>query len=70
MKINIDYDKPKPRYPYIGVSSSKCIVLFTKHQLGTCLEPGDTPNKIGEYCNSWAENSFVELNGSITLKND
>jgi hypothetical protein len=53
-------------YPYIGVSDSGTVVLFSALCRGTLLAQGGT-NPIGYNSDIWMERNFTPLRGSITL---
>jgi hypothetical protein len=61
----------KNKYPYIGVDEYENVVLFTEEDTGTRLKASfKCPEEpIGEFSSSWGEQSFIPLEGSITLTN-
>ena len=57
----------KAKYPYIGTTSTGCVVLFSGNGKGTVL--GGPIWGIGHYSNNWAEGNFRVLEQDITLRN-
>lgn len=53
------------KYPWIGINASKVIVLFTRLNIGTCLNG----LSIGTHSSTWGEATFVEFEGKIILSN-
>jgi hypothetical protein len=64
-------EKPKIKYPYIGVSVfNGNIVLFTEPGKGTVLSCDETESYVGYMTDNWDEHNYELFNGSITLSND
>ncbi len=60
----------KPKYPYLGYYNKggiEQLVLFTSPSTGTLLRNGQ--EKIGYHSDTWSENLYPPLEGSITLSN-
>ncbi len=68
MKVEVKVSEEKPKYPYIGISKNKTIILFVGTNLGTVLESNQWP--IGNYSYHWCEEDFKPFEGEITLSND
>jgi hypothetical protein len=74
MKIKFQASS-KMKYPCLKTSpcdygdKTECIVLFTSANIGICINPGATNNKIGTYSQFWNEYDFIDYNGKITISN-
>ena len=72
MEVIVKEKKEKEnKYPYIGITECKCIVLFDNPEEGICLQIGDAEeHEVGKYSKAWNEHNFEEFKGEITLRND
>lgn len=68
MKTTV-YRTNKDKYPYIGISPTNTIILFTSKNTGTVLDGGSLQWNIGHYADDWNEDKFKPFDGSITLNN-
>lgn len=59
----------KREYPYLGISSQSCIVLFVAPNKGTVLVKGNTLLEVGEYSTNLTERIFKVFEGSVNLSN-
>ena len=63
--------KPCPvrhEYPYLGIHpDTKCIIFFVKKNTGICMDPGDSDEDVGFFCNNWDEKMFSPFYGKVTI---
>jgi hypothetical protein len=62
-------EKKEKKYPYLGISNNKRIILFTGHNVGITLDQGESSHTVGIYFDIWEENRFIPFTGEIVLSN-
>lgn len=68
MKVEVEKGEPKSIYPYIGVTKTDRIVLFTAK--GTGIQINHTFGDFGANHGDWRESDFAPFTGTVTLSND
>lgn len=71
MKVIVRKEDPEIKereYPYLGISSTKTIVLFNKLNEGICLE--SPAYDMGYVTDHWIEADFEPFPGEIVLSNE
>lgn len=70
MKIEVNENIKKRKYPWIGKSTDdSIIILFNEHKKGTVLN-STGGHFCGEYSEKWNMGFFESFTGTITLSND
>lgn len=71
VKALVSNNAAKPlSYPYLGISESGRIVLFTKPRVGLCVRNNSESHRTAEYSEEWHESMFKPYDGKVILSND
>lgn len=69
--VTENYSDPKPKYPYLGITEEKRMVLFSKEDTGIIVSDPTKVYEVGCFSSAWAEERcFVPATSSVTLSNE